>query len=64
MYEVHTISLPVAAQVVIDDDMSKLVFGSFFGPENLTSSPGAMMEYFTICHTFLHPSMICHILSD
>lgn len=43
MYEVHTISLPVAAQVVIDDDMSKLVFGSFFGPENLTSSPGAMI---------------------
>ena len=34
MYQVHTNSLPVAAQVVIDDDMSKLVFGSFFGPQN------------------------------
>jgi hypothetical protein len=43
MYQVHTISLPLAAQVVIDGDMSKLVFGSFFAPENLTSSPGAMI---------------------
>jgi hypothetical protein len=44
MYQVHTISLPVAAQVVIDDDMSQLVFVSFFGHrENLTSSPGAMI---------------------
>jgi hypothetical protein len=39
MYQVHTISLPAgadaapAAQVVIDDDKSKLVFGSFFGPK-------------------------------
>jgi hypothetical protein len=42
MYQVHTISLPVAAQVVIDDDMLELVFGSFFGPENLTSSLAAV----------------------
>jgi len=42
MYQVHTISLPVAAQVVIDDDMPKLVFGSL-ARENLTSSPGAMI---------------------
>jgi len=35
MYQVHTISLPVAAHVAIDDDMSKLVFGSFFGPEKI-----------------------------
>jgi len=35
MYQVHTISLPVAAQVVIDDDMSKLVFGFLFGPKSL-----------------------------
>jgi len=42
MYQVHTISLPVAAQEVIDDDMSELVFVFFIGPKNLTSSPGAV----------------------
>jgi hypothetical protein len=60
MYQVYSIFLIVAeAQVVIDDDIAKLVFGSFLRPQNadLTWSlphpqEMALMAIFPFCKAF------------